>query len=242
MDSTDWRAQPLTWNLLRTHFGAWFSRHKIALSIALAVAVVVWGICKEVAETGNLAIPTDAQLVSITNYAQSYEVYKEGPKAILARVRDEGDISIVMLVFGLVWWLVFSIQEYQLDREKRSFSRNGFIVMNTLLGLYIGFIGYVYAYPSFLVLTQRQLIVLDPDRNLVTVNDAPLGRMSDIDEFEGIEKKGYHHDWTWFGVKLKDGRYYSFNEGEFVGANIQAIAAYLNGYLKQHPPRLDSTK
>lgn len=242
MDNTDWRSQPLTWTLLRTHFGAWFARHRIALSIALAVAVIVWGVCRGVANIGNVPIPKDAALVSITNYAQAYDVYKQGTKVILDRVRDEEDLSMIMAGFGITWWLVYSIQEYQSDRKRKGFSKATFIAMNALFALYLAYITYVYAYPSLMILIHPQMIILDPEHDLVTLNNVPLGRMSEIEDFEGVEKEGYHYDWTWFGVKLKNGRYYSFNEGQFVGANVQSIAGYLNGYLKQYPPNSHSSR
>lgn len=236
MTDGDWRSQPLTWALLREHTAPWFKRHRFALSIGLVVAVIIWIICKGIAGIGNFPIPKGAQLAELTNYAQAYDIYKLGDAIILDRVRLDGDGAIMMAGFGLTWWIIYLIQEYRLERKQRGISKASFLILNALFGLYFGWVIYVYAFPSFLILIHPQQIILDPSRDLVLLDEQPLGRMSSILEFEGVEKEGYHYDWTWFGVKLKDGRYYSFNEGQMIGANVQLIAAYLNTYLKQHPP------
>jgi hypothetical protein len=236
MDNKDWQHQPLTWSLIKTQFANWFPQHKVALLWALVVAIILWGICRSIAGTGNTPIPGDAQLVQITNYAQAYDVYRRSDSLILSRVRSDGELSILMAGFGVTWWLIYTIREYRSERKQRGFSSAFFVGLNVAFGLYLGFMIYAYAYPSALVLTHPQSIVLDPVHDLVSLNGKPLGHISQIAEFEGIEKSAYRSRWSWFGVKLKDGHYYAFDQGEFVGANVQLIAAYLNDYLRKLPP------
>lgn len=236
MDNRDWRYQPLTWSLLRTHFGAWFLRHRLAISIALGTAVLTWGVCEEIAQHGNVQVPAAAQIVKITEYAQAYDIYKYGSELMLSRVRNDGVVEIAMTVFGVTWWIVYLIQEYRSRKNQRNpWGRFDVLVQGFFSLLFVAFL-FAETLPSIQILFQPQLIILDPKNDLVTLNGAPLGRMSAISEFEGIHKEGYRYDWTWFGVKLKDGRYYPFTEGSLIGTNVELIAPYLNQYLKQNPP------
>ena len=246
MENRDVLNQPPSNLPMRDRFAAWINMHLPAFLVGLAVAAIAWSTASYFAERGDVPLPSGATQVHITDYSPAYGVYRDKQTLILHRERGSFQSGLIAwFAFFTTFMVVRLIAEFREDRHSSTFSWIVWIAIAGTLGPLYGWVLYGYVYPSVVVIENPQTFVFDPIHDQVVLNEKFLGKMSAIAEFVDVEKesnqRGGSYEWTWFGVRLKDGRYYPFTTGIYTGGNLGPVAEYLNQYLKETSVSADST-
>jgi hypothetical protein len=241
MDDNNPRNQSLVRRLVHKFIYVCHANADVTFYTAIAVALTAWGLAYILGHLGNKVIPFDFKTIRLTDYHQAYDIYKNDSILILQRTREGQQGSLIAFFsFISVFVIANCISVFRLKPAPAPpfdrYSRFGAILA---ISMWVALM-YLYVYPSIVVITQPQTLVLDPTHNLVILNDEVVGTLTGIIEFENTESKGPKVESSRFGFTLKDGSYRELTSGVWVGGNLPLITAYLNQYLQTQQHEMHS--
>lgn len=226
---------PIVPSLTRKSIIDWFKKADIKPLIALGIAFIVYVLAYCIAHTGGASIPPGFELIRLTDYHQAYDIYRKGTMLILERTRD-GQQAPLIAFFSLISVSIIyqCIATFLPTLRKQQSPGNRSRIGGVLLVFAWSILMYFLAYPSIVVITEPQTLILDLDRNQALLNGKIVSNMNAIAGFEDEERHGAKSASSRFGIRLKDGSYLELTSGTWVGGNLPLINAYLNQYLQAH--------
>lgn len=221
--------------LARKLIYVWHANADITFYIAITTALIAWGLAYTLGHLGNQVIPFDFKPIRLTDYHQAYDIYENNSVLLLQRARGGLQASLIAFFsFISVFMIANCIPAFRLKPASASspgrYSRFGAVLAVMMWTVLM----YIYVYPSIVIITQPQTLVLDPVHDQALLNNHIVSTMNEISQFEDVETSSIKSESSRFGFTLKDGSYRELMSGVWVGGNLQLITTYLNNYLQTH--------
>lgn len=227
--------ESLVQRLARKLIYVWHANADITFYIAITITLIAWGLAYTLGHLGNQAVPFDLKLIRLTDYHQAYDIYENNSMLLLQRARGGQQAPLIAFFsFGSVFVIANCISAFRL-KPASTLSPGRYPRFGAVLAILMWTVlMYLYVYPSIIVITQPQTLVLDPVHDQVLLNNKIVSTMNRMSQFEDDESTGPKVESSRFGFTLKDGSYYELTSGAWVGGNLPLITAYLNQYLQTH--------
>src|SRR5579863_185884 len=183
--------QSLAQRLARKLIYVWRANADVTFYTAITIAFIAWGFAYILGHFGNQVVPVDFKPVRLTDYHQAYDIYEHDSMLLLQRERGGQQAPLIAFFsFISVFVIANCLAAFRLNPSSTSLSRR-YSRFGAILAIVMwSVLTYLYVYPSIVVITQPQTLVLDPVHDQVLLNNQIVSTMNRMSQFEDVESTG----------------------------------------------------